>query len=72
MRQRLYSKITDIYGICVNYYPNHRKKQTLQAENLFQLCLMQKQHKNRLTKQGWLNRPGHTHGMEENHRAGCK
>lgn len=35
-------------------------------------CLMQKQHRDQFTEQGWLKRSFHTHGMEENHRAGCK
>lgn len=80
MRQRFYHKITDIYGASVEHYAEHRaqkkkKNQTLWAENFYQwefVCLMWKEHRDQVTEQGWLNRSVHTHGMEENHRAGCK
>jgi len=75
MRQRFYCKITGIYGICVNYCAEQGKKQNLREKNFFQwksLCLMQKQHRDQFTEQRWWNRWVHTHGMEGNHRAGCK
>lgn len=39
MRQRLYSKITDIYGICVNYYTNHGKKTNPTSREPFPVVL---------------------------------